>query len=43
MKLIINYKIPIYKDNKLEKFEIKNKYIIRLAYLKKANLVLQSK
>jgi hypothetical protein len=35
MKLIINYKIPIYKDNKLEKFEIKNKYIIDYKLTKK--------
>ena len=35
MKLIINYKIPIYNKNKLEKFEIKNKYIIDYKLTKK--------
>lgn len=36
MKLIINYKIPIYNnENKLEKFDIKNKYIIDYKVTKK--------
>ncbi len=34
MKIIINYKIPQYESNKIKSFDIINKYIIDLSYIK---------